>query len=123
MSLEFATHLANYTSDQLVSTRKELSSINNRYDNLYNDHENLKDAMIEMKKKLRELEQTVASKDEELRASKKEWSTDHILRDLEDEWSNGASDIAKIKKLDAKYEAARQIEELKSGFERDTVNL
>jgi hypothetical protein len=120
MSLEFTARLANFAVDELVSTRKELKNVEDRHEKLYNDHESLKDAMIEMEKKLRTMERLVASQDEEL-IRLREWSTEHILRELENEWSNAASDIAKIKKLDAKYEVARQIEELKNGFEMERL--
>jgi predicted RNase H-like nuclease (RuvC/YqgF family) len=117
MSLEFAAHLANFAADELVSTRKELRNVEDRHEKLYNDHENLKEAMIEMEKKMRELEQTVASQDEELarrEEAEKNWSIPHILREIEDEWAKATPDTDKIKKLDNKYEAAVKIEELKS---------
>ena len=117
MSLEFASHLANFAADELVSTRKELKNVEDRHEKLYNDHENLKEAMIEMEKKLRQLEQTVASQAEELarhQEAEKEWSIAHILREIEDEWAKATPDTDKIKKLDNKYEAAVKIEELKS---------
>jgi len=117
MSLEFAAHLANFAADELVSTRKELNCVNNRYKTLYNDHENLKDAMAEMEKKLRQLEKTVARQDEELarrEEAEKKWSIPHILREIEDEWAKAVPDTYKIEKLNAKHEAAVKIEDSKS---------
>jgi predicted nucleic acid-binding Zn-ribbon protein len=117
MSIEFAAHLANFAADELVSTRKELRNIEDRHEKLYNDHENLKEAMIEMEKKMRELKQIVASQDEELarrQEAEKKWSIPHILSEIDDEWAKAVPDTYKIQKLNAKYEAAVKIEELKS---------
>lgn len=117
MSLEFATHLANFAADELVSTRKELRNVEDRHEKLYNEHENLKEAMIEMEKKLRELEQIVAIQDEELKRLRKgeedEWSCERILREIEDEWARAYPDEDRIKQLNAKYDSnCRE----KSGF-------
>ena len=71
MSIEFAAHLANFAADELVATREELREVSESHEKLYNDYENLKEAMIEMEKKMRELEQTVARQDEELRVFKR----------------------------------------------------
>jgi predicted RNase H-like nuclease (RuvC/YqgF family) len=114
MSLEFAAHLA---TNELVSTHKELRNVEDRHEKLYTEHENLKEAMIEMEKKIRELEQTVSRQDEELarhQEAEKEWSISHILREIDDEWAKATPDTDKIKKLGIKYETAVKIEELKS---------
>lgn len=117
MSFEFATHLANFATEELVLARKELRCINDRYQKLYNEHENLKEAMLEMEKKMRELEQTVASQDEEL-ARHREWSSEYILREMYEEMAKGPSfESGNIEMLlNAKYTAACQIEEIKSRF-------
>jgi predicted nucleic acid-binding Zn-ribbon protein len=119
MSLEFAAHIANFAADELVSTRKELSCVNLRYEKIYNehenlkyDHENLKEAMLEMEKKMHTLEQELSR----LQEAEQQWSTEYILRESEDEWSKPTPDTDKIKMLDAKYEAARQIEDIKRSF-------
>ena len=114
--MSIAEHIANFAADELVSTRKELRNVEDRYEKLYNEHENLKEAMIEMEKKLRELEQIVASQDEELtrlRKGEEEWSSERILREIEDEWARAYPDEDRIKQLNAKYDSnCRQ----KSGF-------
>ncbi len=115
MSLEFAAQLANFAADELVSTRKELRCVNSRYEKLYNDHENLKydhenlqqehdklkydhenlkEAMIEMEKKM-----------SALLSSQQEQSPEHILHEIEDEWSKETPDHDKIKMLNDKYDA------------------
>lgn len=108
MSLEFAAQLANFAADELVSTRKELREVNTRYEKLYNDHENLKydhenlqqahenlkEAMIEMEKKM-----------SALLSSQQEQSPEHILHEIEDEWSKETPDHDKIKMLNDKYDA------------------
>ena len=111
--------LAHIAADELVST-------SNIHEKLYNDHENLKETMLEMEKKLRQLERTVASQNEELSRlykTEKEWSPDHILRETEDEWAKENPDTDKIKKLDAKYEAAYQISKLKNRFWERRVKI
>lgn len=119
MSIEFAAKLANFAADELVSTRNELSCVNRRYEKLYNDHENLKyyhenlkESMLEMEKKMHALEQELSR----LQEAEQQWSTDHILRESEDEWSKPTPDTEKIKMLDAKYEAALKIESIKRSF-------
>jgi len=94
----------------MVSKSKELRDIEER-------HENLKKAMVEMEKKMREPEQTVASQNEELKRrqeAEKKWSIPHIRREIDDELAKAAPDTYKIEKLNAKYEAAVKIEEWKS---------
>lgn len=131
MSIEFAANLAVTAANELVSTRKELRNVEDRHEKLYTEHENLKEAMLEMEKKLRQLEQTVASQDEELARfreaesgffksslalwhAEKEWSCEHIRQQMEHEWDMPTPDNDKIKKLDAKYEVACQIAKLKN---------
>lgn len=119
MSLEFAANLAVTAAKELVSTRKELRNVEDRYEKLYNEHENLKESMLVMEKKLIQLEKTVACQNEQvtrLKEAEKEWSTEHILRETEAELAKASPDTNKIKQLNAKYEVAYKFSKLKNSF-------
>ena len=88
--MEIATMIANYATDELQSTRKELRYMKDEHEKIYNEKAALEEKVLEMEKKMLAME-----------AKLNFWSTEHILTEYEAEWSNAVTDINKVRMIDA----------------------
>lgn len=111
--MEFATSIANYAADELVTSRKELRYITDQHEKIYNENAALEEKMLEMEEKILTMEKKML----EMEAKLTMWSTKHILTEYEAEWSKAVTDINKIRIIEEKYDIACKMESIvkKSG--------